>query len=155
MCSEMFYGHKSHSFPDLILAPREKIFFCWMVAPFRPIRILGGSFFSKWVMPGPSEGWREHVTEGVYNPGSLGQIRDHTVSLHFPLRDTQNILSCQIGKLPWVLISQKGIMSASRIYTLPRWAWNWILFRQSKHLWWFISHHWTKKVKAQITTLHT
>lgn len=123
-----------------------------MSAAFKTVRILRGSFISKLITFGPSENWQRTPTQGCLQSGSLGQTRDQIISLYFPLRDTLNISSCQAEELPLVIISQKGI-SASRIYTLPRWAWNWILFRQSKHLWWFTSHHWTKKVKAQITTL--
>lgn len=87
------------------ISSKGKDLLCWMATAFKTIRIFGGSFSSKCVIPGPSEGWWGQLTKGVYSPGSLGQKRDQTTNLHFPLRDTQNIPSCQAGKLILVLIS--------------------------------------------------
>lgn len=107
MCSEMFYGQKVP--PYLILAPRERIFPAeWQQAAFS---ILGGSFISKWVTPGPGEGWQETSNQGCLPVGLLGQTGTP------PLTHTLNIPSREVGELALVVTSQKGIMSASLDYT--------------------------------------
>lgn len=78
MCSKMFYGHKVS--PYLILAPRERIFSAeWQQEAFR---ILGGAFISKWVTPGPSEGWQETSNHGCLLVGLLGQTGTPTIDTY-------------------------------------------------------------------------
>lgn len=149
MYLEIFYGHQVPAY--LILALGEGSFLLNVSSlqdsknPQRVFHLKINYIWTQWKLT-------EDTYPRVFTIWVTGSDKGQIISLYFPLRDTLNISSCQAEELPLVIISQKGI-SASRIYTLPRWAWNWILFRQSKHLWWFTSHHWTKKVKAQITTL--
>lgn len=105
MCSEMFYGHKVP--PYLILAPREKTFL------LNGSKQISGSLETlssqNELHMDPVKDDRRHLTVGLLSQTGTP-----------PLTHTLNIPSYLVGELALVVTSQKGIMSASRLYTLPR-----------------------------------